>query len=192
MVVLMRLALVTTVLALCAIALPGAASATSSAGAGGARSAGRATGPSASAIAQAIRQAESSSSLWATINICNSKADPDTLGVRGQMPALGFSAKLVMTVRVTYWSSAKQRFEPIAGPTASRTLVVGGFTSGLQQDGLQFQFPPKTGRLSATITFAWKRAGAVLGQTVRAATAGHPDADFGSPAHYSAAQCTIG
>ena len=42
----------------------------------------------------AVRRAERSRELWATINICSANAKPGggELGVRGQMPSLGFSA----------------------------------------------------------------------------------------------------
>ena len=108
------------------------------------------------------------------------------------MPTLGFAASLSMVVQVDYWSNAKQRFVPVQSSTGTTTLALGTLSTGLQQDGAVFPFKPHTGLLSATITFIWSRGGKVLGQTVRRTTAGHPDADFGSPARYSAAQCRIG
>ena len=54
-----------------------------------------------------------------------------------------------------------------------------------------FPFNAHTGLLNATITFSWTRDGKVVGQTRRRTTAGHPNADYGSPPRYSAAQCTI-
>ncbi|MGA9858536.1 MAG: hypothetical protein WBQ18_11785 [Solirubrobacteraceae bacterium] len=142
-------------------------------------------------IARALARAERSSSLWATVNICNSRRYPDALGVRGQMPALGFAAQLTMNVRVGYWSGSKRRFIPIQASAATNTLQLGRRTHGLQQDGAVFTFRPHTGLLNATITFSWTRAGKILGQVHRRTTGGHPGADFGSPPKYSAAQCRI-
>jgi hypothetical protein len=142
-------------------------------------------------IAAAVARAEHSSSLWATVNICSSRKDPDSLGIRGQMPTLGFPALLSMMIQVDYWSTAMKRFVPIQSATATTTLPLGRQSTGLQQDGAIFPFRAHTGRLNATVTFTWRRAGKVLGQTTRRTTAGHPDADFGSPPHFSAAQCTI-
>jgi hypothetical protein len=172
----MRAALATTVLAAVILVVLGAAAA-------------GAIGPRR--IAAAVARAERSSSLWATVNICSSRRDPDSLGIRGQMPTLGFPASLSMVIEVDYWSTAKQRFVPIQSASATTTLSLGRQSTGLQQDGAIFPFKAHTGRLNATVTFIWSRAGKVLGETERSTTAGHPDADYGSPPHSSAAHCTI-
>ncbi|HEY2316896.1 MAG TPA: hypothetical protein VGH67_01240 [Solirubrobacteraceae bacterium] len=172
----MRAALVTTVLA-AAVLL--AAVPVSAATVGPAR------------IARAVRTAEKSRSLWATVNICSSRRYPHALGVRGQMPTLGFSASMSMVVQVNYWSTASRRFLPIQSKLASTRLSVGSAATGLEQDGAVFPFTAHTGLLNATVTFIWTRSGKVIGQTVRRTTAGHRDADHGSPPHYSAAQCRI-
>jgi len=142
-------------------------------------------------IAAAVAKAERSSSLWATVNICSSRKDPDSIGIRGQMPTLGFQASLSMVIQVDYWSTATKRFVPIKSSTAITTLALGRQSTGLQQDGAIFPFKAHTGLLNATVTFTWRRAGTVLGQTTRRTTGGHPDADYGSPPHFSAPQCTI-
>jgi hypothetical protein len=176
-----RVALVTTVLAFAVIATPSPAPAKS-----GSRN------PSAAQIRRAVSSAERSRSLWATINICNSRRYRDTLGVRGQMPTLGFSASLSMLIGVDYYSTTSKHFVPIQSATAMRKVPLGNAASGLQQGGAVFgPFAAHTGLLDATITFTWKRAGKVLAQIERRTTAGHKDADFGSPPRFSAAQCRI-
>jgi hypothetical protein len=172
----MRAALVTTVLA-AAVLMAGVADAAG------------AVGPAR--IARAIRTAESSPSLWATVNICSSRRYPDDLGVRGQMPTLGFSASMSMVIQVDYWSAQSKRFLPIRSQLANTRLSLGSASSGLEQGGAVFPFKAHTGLLNATITFIWTRGGKVIGQTARRTTAGHSDADHGSPPHYSAAQCQI-
>jgi hypothetical protein len=142
-------------------------------------------------IARAVRTAERSRSLWATVNICSTRRYPHDLGVRGQMPTLGFSASLSMVIQVNYWSTAAKRFVPIQSKLASTRLSLGSATNGLEQDGAVFPFSAHTGLLDATVTFTWTRMGKVIGQTVRRTTAGHHDADHGSPPHYSAARCRI-
>ena len=178
----MRAALATTVLAAAVLV-------TLAATAAGAVGGVDAVGPHQ--IATAIARAERSSSLWATVNICSSRRDPDSLGIRGQMPTLGFRASLSMVIQVDYWSISKKRFVPIQSATATTTLALGEQSTGLQQDGAIFPFKAHTGLLNATITFTWRRAGKLLGETKRRTTAGHPDADYGSPPHFTAAQCTI-
>lgn len=174
----MRAALVTTVLAAAALVAVGA---------GGAQAAG--VGPAQ--IARAVQSAERSRALWATVNICDTRRYRNDFGVRGQMPSLGFSAKLYMVVQVNYWSSKQHRFLPIQSNLATTRLSLGSSTNRLEQDGAVFPFSAHTGLLNATFSFIWTRGGKVIGQTVRRTTAGHRDADHGSPPHYSAAQCRI-
>lgn len=137
-----------------------------------------------------MQKAQRSSSLWATVNICNSKTHPDTLGIRGQMPTLGFASWLSMSIQLNYYSKTKKRFVP--APSAGQKLIrLGRLSTGLQQDGATFAFKPHAGLFNATVQFIWRRSGKLLGQTTKTTTAGHPNADFGSPAHYSARQCRI-
>ena len=143
--------------------------------------------PTAAQIRAAVRRGESSRDLWTTINICNTKDHPLTLGIRGQMPALGFQSSLEMDVQALYWSAG--RFIPV--PRTQQLMDLGAHTTGLYQKGVSFSFAPAAGRLSGTITFIWRRAGKVLAKATRAATGGHPSADDGDPKHYSSAQCAI-
>jgi hypothetical protein len=146
--------------------------------------------PSPGRIRAAVTKAEKSHRLWATINICNSRGYRDDLGVRGQMPALGFAAWLSMDVKLYYYASGRKRFVPV--PTRGTKLVrLGRSSSGLQQSGALFQFSPHQPRLKATITFIWRRSGRLLGETTRSTTGGHRNADYARPPHYSAATCTI-
>ncbi|HZE05306.1 MAG TPA: hypothetical protein VE127_08790 [Solirubrobacteraceae bacterium] len=175
----MRAALATTVLA-AAIAV------------GATVPAGAAKPPSRRQIARAVRSAERSHSLWATINICNSRRHRYRIGVRGQMPSLGFPSVMAMTVTLNSWSAADKRFVAIKSPNAVDRIALGTHRTGLEQDGTIFPFHKgESGRWNATIEFTWKVRGKVVGQAKRRTTAGHRNADFASPPHYSAAQCRI-
>jgi len=174
----MRVALATTVLA-AAMAV-------------GTTPAAAATPPTQRQISRAVAAAKSSKNLWATINICNSRADPYTVGVRGQMPSLGFSTSMSMTVKLQSYDTTTKQFVAIDSPYAVNQRTLGSHSTGLQQWGAVFPFATgQTGKWNAVIVFSWKRDGKVLGQVQRRTTAGHPSADYGSPAHYSAASCTI-
>jgi hypothetical protein len=145
--------------------------------------------PTAAQIRRAVRGAERSPALWATVNICDTKQFPNTLGVRGQMPALGFGASLSIDIQVEFFDKTQNRFRPV--PSATMKIPLGHVANGLQQGGATFTFQQHTGLLSANVEFTWTRAGKVLAHTTRRATAGHKNADFGSPPHFSAARCTI-
>src|SRR5579875_1966500 len=141
--------------------------------------------PSPKAIARAIARAQRSSSLWATINICNSRQQRYVVGVRGQMPALGFSATLSMTIHLDAWSAQAKRFEPIDSPYAVNHVSLGSHSTGLQQGGAVFPFKKgQSGRWNATIVFTWARGGKTIGTAQRTTTGGHSDADYGSPPRY--------
>jgi hypothetical protein len=150
-------------------------------------------GPSAKQIHQAASRAEQSGSLWATINICSSHGagKGGELGVRGQMPSLGFASTLRMTVQLGYWSQKHERFMPIPGPSAVANLSLGSSATGLQQDGVVFGFNDSAGLLNASVDFTWTRGGRVIAESSRITTAGHRDADYSRPAHYSAGNCRL-
>jgi hypothetical protein len=171
-----RVAVATTVLAITVIAAPFSA---------------LAKAPSGGQVRNAVRRAERSSALWATINICNSRRDHDDFGVRGQMPALGFESSMSMRIHVDWYSPQSKRFLPIHRRSAVRTVPVGRWSKNLQQAGAVFPFRPRAGLLNATVVFTWSRGGRTIGQAEHRTTGGHRDADFGSPPRYSAAQCRI-
>jgi hypothetical protein len=178
MVIFVRVALATTVLALgvAGMGTAGSAQAVSS-------------NPSAAQIQRAVKRAEASKSLWATVNMCDIKVKGGyEIGVRGQMPALGFPAWLSMRVQLNYYSAKKARFVP--AQHASTLLRLGRFSHGLQQVGATFTYPP-AGLFNARIDFIWRREGKLLGQSSRRTTSGHPNAAYGDPKHFSAKECRI-
>lgn len=153
-----------------------------------------AKGPSASQIHRAAARAEGSSSLWATVNVCASRGTGKggQLGIRGQMPSLGFASTLRMTVQLGYWNQKHERFMAIPSSAAASNLALGSSSTGLQQDGVVFGFDDSAGLLDASIDFTWTRNGKVIAEAQRITTTGHRDADYGQPAHYSAADCRLG
>jgi hypothetical protein len=153
--------------------------------------AGRAAGatPSASQIHKAVSRAKRSKQLWATINICNTHRHPETLGIRGQVPALGFSSSISIEISVDFWNPQTKRFKP--DPNTARVIRLGSPRTGVHQRGVTFRFDPHAGRFRGNATFTWRRGGKLLGRIDRVTTGGHRDADFGDPRGFSAATCTI-
>jgi len=157
----------------------------------GAPPAAAASGPTPSQVRAAVAAARTSRNLWATINVCTPRRAPHALGVRGQMPALGFPAALTEVIQVQYWSKAKHRFLDVPGVDARALVRLGQVTAGLEQGGHDFAFAPHAGLLRAVVTFQWRRAGRLLLSLSRTTVAGHPAADNGIPAHFSAATCRV-
>jgi len=153
-------------------------------------------GPTAAQIRKAVANAERSKDLWATVNVCQAQgknaAQGGSLGVRGQMPTLGFASTLGMTIQLNRYSAKSKSFAALPYATAKTTVSPGTFATDLHQDGAVFPFTGPAGLLNATVTFSWTRAGKLLGSTTRQTTAGHHDAAGGQPAHYSMAQCQLG
>jgi hypothetical protein len=145
--------------------------------------------PTPNQIRTAVRKAERSKRLWATINICDTRKHPHTIGIRGQVPALGFRSSISISFGIEFWSQTTKQYTP--DPNANRVITLAAVSHGIHQRGITFQFPPHAGRLRGTAIFAWTRHGKVVGSTQRLTTPHHRDADFGDPAGFSAATCTI-
>jgi hypothetical protein len=146
--------------------------------------------PTRSQMLAAVRSAERSHYLWATVNICNTRRHPDAIGIRAQMPALGFAATLEMEFQIDQRSARRASFRPVSG--AKRSVSFGSVKKGLQQDGVTFSFPSHAGALRGTVKFEWRLGHWVLGRSTLVTTRGHPSANFGDPPRYSAARCVIG
>jgi hypothetical protein len=146
--------------------------------------------PTGKQMHAAVRSAERSRSLWATINICNTRRYPDAIGIRAQMPALGFRTTLKMEFQVDQRTAHSASFRPVS--RAKRAVAVGSVKRGLQQEGVTFSFGPNSGALRGTVHFEWRLGSRVLGRSSRVTTRGHPSANFGDPPRHSASRCLIG
>jgi hypothetical protein len=148
-----------------------------------------ATRPTAAQIRAAIGRAMRSSDLWATVNVCNTTRHKNKIGIRAQMPSLGFASRLYIDVRVDYWSPADNRFEPTQAD--SGPISLGRATHAVHQGGSLFTFAPPAGVLRGVVTFEWRLGGKVIGRAVRKTGHGYKHVDFADPPGYSAGTCTI-
>ena len=149
-----------------------------------------ATTPSAPQIRKAVSGAKRSKQLWATVNICDTHVTRDTIGVRGQVPALGFSSSISIAVSVDFWNPETKRFKP--DPGTRRLIHLGSPSTGVHQQGVSVRVRPARRAVpTATRRSSGSAAAKLLGQTDRLTTGGHRDADFGDPHGFSAATCTI-
>ncbi len=144
--------------------------------------------PSSSQIHTAISSAQHSKLLWATVNICDTKHHPNTIGIRAQMPSLPFAASLSVNVQVDYWSTSAKRFLP--DPGVSRSMLLGDQANEISQGGANFRFAPPV-VLSGTVTFEWKLAGKTIGRATRLTGHGYKGVQAGDPAGYSTATCRM-
>jgi len=150
------------------------------------------TGPTAQQIRTAVAAAERSPDLWATVNVCTSGTSDDEVGIRGQMPSLGFATTLLMNISLSYWNYTDMQFEPF---NASSPLSLGKGTHGIHQGGVSFPvYPPAAGSMylvRGAITFEWKLGDKILGKVVRNTGHGYPNVGFSDPPGYSSGTCTL-
>jgi hypothetical protein len=147
-------------------------------------------GPSPSQISAAIETAEHSKALWATINVCTTNHHYGQLGIRGQMPSLGFASEMYMTFEVTYQAKPGARFKPVGATIA--TVPVGEAAHKVLQVGRTYRFQTSPALLAGRVTFEWRRSGKLLGRTSRRTTGHHSHVDFAEPPGFSQPFCRLG
>jgi hypothetical protein len=155
-----------------------------------------ASGPSGAQISAAVQRAEKSSDLWATINVCNVKVVRRSgfkqIGVRVQMPALGFSTRLYMTLGIQFWAGPQKGYvytNVRYGPQS-----IGLAVHSPRQDGYSFYFKPPAGGtylMRGVATLEWRVGRRVLARVTRATGGGHQHVDFGNPRGLSVATCKL-
>ncbi len=143
--------------------------------------------PTPQQVHQAVAAAKRSRNLWATVNICGIAGSTRAVGLRAQMPGLGFTSNLYMTFSVYYRTTGGANR---LVPGTRKTVLVANSGTRLYQSGVTFHFPPPA-TLSGRVLFVWKLQGRQLGQAIRWTTANHKHVDHANPPGFSAAACTI-
>lgn len=142
---------------------------------------------------------------WATVNVCDTPAAPDAMGVRGGMEGTGRPRRLYMRFRAQYLPAGGDRWRAVRGAGSSPWVFVGKVRKGSEQAGWTFAFDtpaPAAGFLvRGLVEFQWrarrrrgprKRAHWVVVKRRRAVTrAGLDDVDGGDPPGTSRASCLI-
>lgn len=137
----------------------------------------------------------SSRQLWATVDVCGPRDQPNTIGIRGSMPGDGSTKDtLYMRFRVQYLDPTSKRWIYVAHGADSGFLKVGS-ANVTRQAGRSIQFSPASGRpaytLRGVVTFQWRRGAAVVLSSTRLTSAGHRSVAGADPKGYSAATCTL-
>jgi hypothetical protein len=105
--------------------------------------------PTPNQIRNAVHSAERSKQLWATINICDTRKHPGIIGIRGQVPALGFRASISIAIGVEYWSQTTKQFTP--DPGAQKVISLWRISHGIHQRGVTFRDPAGFSAATCTI-----------------------------------------
>jgi hypothetical protein len=132
--------------------------------------------------------------LWATVDVCNPKDQPNTIGIRGSMPTDGHKGDtMFMRFRVQYVEAKTKKWVYVAKGADSGFQPVASTTTA-SQSGRNFQLVPSAGpfRLRGVISFQWRRGVHVVHATSRTTTTGHKSLVGADPAGFSVATCKIG
>jgi hypothetical protein len=133
--------------------------------------------------------------LWSTVDVCDPKDKPHTVGVRGSMPSDGHPKDVMfMRLQIQFLDSTTKTWTDLTKGGDSGFLKLG---SGLlaRQGGLSVQLAAGAGKASYTlrgyVAFQWRRAGKAIKEVTRTTSAGHTSAAGADPHGYSAATCKL-
>jgi hypothetical protein len=138
----------------------------------------------------------SSRELWATVDVCAPKDQPDTVGIRGSMPGdpREPGAAMYMRFQLQYREVKSGTWANLAHGAASSFIEVGTGRAA-RQGGTSFQLSPAKSSAGYTlrglVSFQWRHQGQVVHETDRTTSAGHQSLAGSDPPGYSAAECTI-
>ena len=164
--------------------------------------------PVTSGPSYGIARASGTPRLWATVNICDTLAGPDSMGIRAGMPGNASGQRMFMRFRAEYWSRSLQDWAPVAGAgSVSPWVYAGPAVYERRQAGWTFHFaPPPEGvtfTMRAIVEFEWRtrlpavsarRKGfrsRVVRSVSRTTETGIRGVDGGDPAGTSKAMCLI-
>jgi hypothetical protein len=147
----------------------------------------------ATALAATPLPSESSPLLWATIDVCDPAARPNTIGIRGSMPGTGDRDQRMYMQFVLEYRSPSGHWHYRSGGESPR-VAVGRGSAVARQAGWDFILAPsstETYTLRGVVIFEWRLRGVTLVQDVRATRSGHVTATGSDPPGYSAATCRV-
>ena len=145
------------------------------------------------AVPGAGAEQESDPALWATVNVCDTEAHPDTIGIRGSMPGTGRrSDRMYMRFSVQFEGSDGD-WHDLSDGGVSRWEPVGSGRWDSRQSGWFFQVRPPEGRvrLRGVVRFQWRRRGKVVRRETRATEAGHRSTAGADPRRWSRSICVV-
>jgi hypothetical protein len=129
---------------------------------------------------------------WATVNVCDTAKQPDTVGIRASMPGSPRGVRLSMRFRVQY-KVDEDTWADVDGADSGWRLL--GTAKGVPvESGWSFSFtkPSKPVTLRGVVRFRWRKGDALPRSAEAATEAGHRSAAGSDPAGYSAATCSLG
>jgi hypothetical protein len=129
---------------------------------------------------------------WATVNVCDTAKQPDTIGIRASMPGTPKGVRLSMRFRVQY-KVDETTWADVEGADSGWRAI--GVAKGVPaESGWSFSFakPSKPVTLRGVVRFRWRKGDALPRTDEVATEAGHRSAAGSDPVNFSAASCALG
>jgi hypothetical protein len=137
-------------------------------------------------------EAAAPSNLWATVNVCDTAASPNQMGVRARMPGNGKRERMYMRFSAQFQSG--KAWKPVSGKGVSRWLFAGSAIYKTQEMGYTFSFDtPKAGTsylMRGVVEFQRRKGKKVVYRRHLYTAAGHRS-QGADPKGYSSATCRI-
>ncbi len=131
---------------------------------------------------------------WATVNVCDTPAAPNTIGIRASMPgSRSGQEERYMRFVVQYFSRADERWRRVAAGGDSGYLSIGKGRRA-RQFGRSLRIEPPAGQsvqLRGRVYFQWRLKGEVVRRASALTRKGHRSSAGDDPTGYSASTCTI-
>jgi hypothetical protein len=125
--------------------------------------------------------------LWATVNVCDTEAHPNEIGIRAALPERRTGTRASVRFRVQYR-------DPVDGHWRWVKDADSGWHTALhaRESGWSFEVAGDGARiLHGVVTYRWKRRGKVVRRARRVTEVGHRSTAGADPADFSAATCRI-
>ena len=133
--------------------------------------------------------------LWATVNVCDTQAHPNELGIRARMPGNGTRERMYMRFYAQYVSPDDNKWHNIVTGGHSPWLYAGSALFRYEELGWNFTFDdlePPGYTMRGMVRFEWRKRKTkrVVRRTHLLTSAGRK-AKGGDPPGYSEATCFV-
>ena len=133
--------------------------------------------------------------VWATVNVCDTQARPNQIGIRGGMDGLARRTRMFMRFRVQYqtlegeWRTVRTGADS-GWRTRRRRAAAASTTPAGRSSSSRRRRAART-CCAGSSTFEWRRGGRVVERERTFTEAGHPGTAGADPPDFSAATCAI-
>ena len=131
---------------------------------------------------------------WATVNVCDTEAHQNQIGIRGAMQGLARRTRMFMRFRVQY-KNAEGRWRTVKPGADSGWRKIATGRRGEHDAGWTFEFEPRASggawELRGAVSYQWRRAGRVVLSERRLTEEGHPGTAGAEPPDFSDDTCAI-